>query len=433
MKLALPARLGLAVLLLAGVIFPAGCKEKPKPSAQAPPPPPVTVVPAEARSVPHLGNYVGSTQAVQEVTVRARVKGYLVKQAFTDGADVKKDDLLFEIDPRQYQYQVDQLNAKLAQADAQIKQYKDQVKAAQATVKAKQAVVDLTQEIFDEYAKLQTSGAASRQEYFNSKERMMSAKADYQQALADALVPQEMLQARIGEEYAVIEEVKAELETARLNLSWCTITAPLGGRIGRRQVDVGNLVGNDGDTALATIVQLDPIYVLFSPPQRDLPAIRRELAAGTLAVTVYLAGQKDNACTGTVDFVDNTVNATTSTILMRATVKNPDKTLLPGQYVTVTMQLGTWADAIVIPARAIQQGQGGSYVYVVGPDNKAAMAEVDDGPMHGKDMQVIFSGLKAGQKVIVDGLQKVRPGQPVQPSPPKAAPTQPSTKRAAGS
>ncbi|MFW6126924.1 MAG: efflux RND transporter periplasmic adaptor subunit [Thermodesulfobacteriota bacterium] len=326
--------------------------------------PQVTVAPVRQQTVPAYLDFVGNLKAVQEVEIRARVEGYLTKRAFQDGADVNRGDLLFVIQPQEYQAELERAQAQLAKDRAALSYARSQVRRYTPLVKQ-----DLAPE--DTLDNWRTT----------VQEREGAVKADL-----------------------------AAIKLARLNLSYSTIRAPISGRIGRRLVDVGNLVGADEETLLATIVQMDPIYVYFNPSERLLPRIFSQNRSGPLQVKLTLSGGSDYPHLGKVDFIDNRVDPQTATITVRAVVPNPDKILIPGQYANVRLLLGENPDALLVPERAVGTDQRGSYVFVLGPDNKVEQRYVQIGALYPGKLLLIESGLKPGEKIVVEGLQRLRPG-----------------------
>ena len=344
-----------------------GCERKQEQAA----PPVVTVAKVTQMTVPVYLNYVGNTQAVRSVDIVARVEGFLWERHFIDGADVKEGDLLFVIDPRQYQASLDNARGQLAEDEAALAYAREQVERYRPLAEKQY----ITRDAFDQYV------------------------------------------TKVKEAEAAVEADRAAVRLAELNLSYCKMYAPFDGRIGQRQVDVGNVVGSTQGpgqtTGLANIVQLDPIYVYFSPTERDLPEILRKRNEGDLLVTVILPDESIHPHQGKVDFIDNTVDSTTATITMRAVVPNPEKTLLPGQYAKVRVLLTTEPNAIVVPEQAVSEDQEGLYVLVVGQDNKVEERKVEAGTIY-NEMRVIESGVKPDELVITEGLQKVKPGTLVQ-------------------
>ena len=337
--------------------------------------PQVTVAPVVQKSVPLYLDYVGTLQATQEVEVRARVKGYLVKRAFQDGADVKAGDLLFVIDPREYEAELDRAKAQLARDQAALTYARSQVRRYTPLT-----AQDLTpKDTLENYQTL-------------AKEREAAVKAD-----------------------------EAAVRLARLNLSYTTVKAPLNGRIGRRLVDVGNLVGAGEETLLATIMQMDPIYVYFSPSERQILQISRHYQQGNLRVQVSQADGRSYPHPGKMDFINNKVDPATGTITMRAAIPNPDKLLVPGQYVNVRLLLAEKPDALLIPEKAVGTDQAGSFVFVVGSDRVVEQRYVETGPRHQDGLMVIEQGLKPGEQVVTQGMLLIRPGIEVEPKPAASA------------
>jgi len=352
--------LALAVLLL---LFPCGCeREQEAPRRYQPR---VTVAPVRQQSVPAYLDFVGNLKAVQEVEIRARVEGYLIKRAFRDGADVSRGDLLFVIDPQEYEAELERAQGQLAKDRAALAFARSQVRR-------------------------------------------------YTPLTKQDLAPEDTLEnwrSTVQERQGAVKADLAAVQLARLNLSYCTIRAPISGRIGRRLVDVGNLVGADEETLLATIVQMDPIYVYFSPGERQIPQISSKNRQGKLKVRLT----HEYPHPGKVDFIDNRVDPDTATITMRAVVPNPDKILIPGQYVNVRLLLGEKPDALLVPQRAVGTDQRGSYVFVLGPENKVEQRYVETGPLYPGNLLLIDKGLKAEEQVVVEGLQRLRPGIEVEP------------------
>lgn len=331
------------------------------------PPPTVTVAKVIKDTIPLYLDYVGNTQSVRSVDISARVEGFLVERAFKDGADVKKGDLLFVIDPRQYQAELDRAIAQLEEDEAALKYAREQVKRYKPLVEKDY----ITQDQFDQYV------------------------------------------TAVNEAEAAVEADKAAIKLAQLNLSYCRMSAPFDGRIGQRLVDVGNVVGSTqgfgATTALATIVQLDPIYAYFSPSELELPKIMKQNKENGLEVSVVLSDGSTHPHKGKVDFVNNTVDPATGTIVLRAVIPNPERTLLPGQYAEVRLLLGTKSDALLVPEQSIQEDQGGPFVYIVGKNNTVGSRDVVPGERY-RGMIEIEKGVTLGEQVIIEGLQKVKPG-----------------------
>ena len=348
------------------VITVTGCGKDEK---QAPPALPVTVAEVTTETVPIYLEYVGSTQSIQTVDINARVEGFLVKRAFKDGADVEDGALLFVIDPRPFEADLQSAQADLAENRASLAYAQEQVRRFKPIVEKNY----ITQDTYDGYV------------------------------------------TRAAEAQAAVEAAQANVIQAKPNLGYCTMYAPFAGRIGRRYVDVGNLVGAAGaPTKLATMVQLDPMYVYFSVAERDIPQIFEEHSKNDLTVSIVLPDETVLPEAGKIDFLNNEVDVNTGTMEMRAVVPNTAKTMLPGQFVKVKLLLKEQPDALLVPQQAVSEFQGQQFVYVVGTDNKAEYRNVTTGPNY-NDLVIIQDGVKSGEKVLTEGLQKVKPGMTVVP------------------
>lgn len=345
-----------------------GCKKESK-NPPKPPPPEVSVEKVALQTVPVHLNYVATTDSVKTVDIRARVEGFLEKRMFVEGADVKKGHVVFVIEKAPYQAELEGSLAQLARDKAVLSFALDQVKRYKPLAEKD----FVTQEALEDYET-------------KAREAAAAVKADL-----------------------------AKIKQDRLNLGYCTMYAPLDGRIGRTLVNVGNLVGAGGqDTKLATIMQLDPLYVYFSPSEKDLRLILKYRQEKEIPVDVILSDNSTHAHPGKVDFIDNTADPKANTINMRAVIPNPEKTLLPGIYVQASLFLCDVPDTPLISEKAIAEDQTGIYVYVVGKDNKVEKRLVKVGFLY-KRQKIIWKGLKAGDRVITEGLQMVKPGMVVRP------------------
>ena len=326
----------------------------------------VTVAEAKSETVPLYLEYVGTLQSIESVDINARVEGFLVERAFKDGADVKQGDLLFVIDPRPFKAALEAAKAQLAEDLAALQYAREQVVRYKPLVEKDY----ITRDAYDDY----------------------------------------VTQAK--EAQAMVEASRANVVQAELTLSYCTMYAPFDGRIGRRMVDVGNLVGAGESTLLATIVQLDPIYVYFNVAERDIPEVLKQQNSKPLTFSIILPDESKHPEDGTIDFVDNQVDVTTGTITVRGTIGNSSKTILPGQFVKVQLLLKEQPDTIVVPSQAVGDQQGDLYVFVVGKGNKVEFRSVTAGSTY-KKMRIIEKGVKEKEKVVVNGLQKLKPGMTV--------------------
>jgi len=378
---------GLLALMLAG------CGEKPK---MNPGMPQVSVITVAPKRAPIVSDLPGRVDAVRDAQIRARVTGIVQKIAFEQGGDVKENQLLFKIDPAPYKAAYDQATAQLKQAQANL--YSAKVLA-------------------DRYGPLVKANAVSKQEYDN-------AVASYRQA------------------EAAVAAAKANQENASINLGYTDVVSPITGRIGKPLVTEGALVEAASATQMATVQQLDPIYVDFTQSTTDLAELRRAFASGRLQqvgkdaarATVVLEDGSEYPHPGKLLFTGITVDPTTGQVNLRAEVPNPDQILLPGMYVRVRLEQGVNDQALLVPQQALQRTADGRQSLMLVKDNKIEQVPVTTGGALGTEW-IVTSGLKAGDVVVVEGFQKIRPGAPVQASEWKkggqAAP-QPGAQPAAG-
>jgi len=368
------ALLGLA-MIFAG--FGAACNKKPEANFERPPAP-VTVVKALARDVPVYIDAVGKTVAREVVSIQPQVSGRITRIHFTDGAELKVGDLLFTIDPRPFQAQLAQAEANLAQAEA---------------------ALNLAKVNFTRVENVSDPRAVSRQDYDSRKNAVQTAEA-------------------------TVKQNRAAVETAKLNLEYCTIRSPINGRAGQRAVDVGNVVSaNNG--SLLVIQRLDPIYADFTVTESELTAVQRNMARDKLTVEVRLPDDDREPRSGQLTFLDNAVQEGTGTIKLRATLDNRDRRFWPGRFVKIRLILRSHDGAILVPADAPQLSAKGSFVYVVKPDSTAELRPVKVGQRQ-DNLVVIDEGLKAGEQVVVTGqlgvtpagkVRVVQPGQPTNGAP----------------
>jgi len=350
----------MALLCLSVAISLAGCKKEAPPVLQRPTPP-VAVTPAIARSSPVYLDEVGRTVARESVNVMPQVSGRVTEILFADGADLKKGDRLFTIDPRPFQAQLNSAEANLAQA---------------------KAALDLAKTQFARVADLVDSRAIARQEYDTRKNT-------------------------VAVDEAQVAQAQAAIETARLNLEYTAIHSPIDGRAGHRLIDIGNIV-TANTTTLLSIQRLDPIYTDFTVTENDMSAVQSSMKRGALQVEVRLPDD-EHAITGPLTFVDNAVQDTTGTLTLRATLANADRRLWPGRFVRVRLVLGTAANAILIPAGAPQLSAKGPFVYVVQEDSSAQLRNITLGQRQG-DLVVVQQGLAEGERVVINGQLGIVPG-----------------------
>jgi multidrug efflux system membrane fusion protein len=338
---------------------------------------------------------IGAVESAVTVAVKAQVAGELTQVLFKEGQDVRKGQLLFQIDPRPYQQALDQAQAALAKdtalvAQAEANLARDQAQAENAQVQAKR------------YSDLSKEGVVSKEQ----NETYQTTLGTQQQGVkADT--------AALASAHASLNSDRAAIETARLNLSFCSIRSPVDGRTGSLLVQIGNLIKAQADTGLVTINQLAPIYVTFTVPEQQLALVRRFSAGHALAVQASVNGDPEpRTVEGKLSFIDNTVDNTTGTIKLKATFANQDRVLWPGQFVHVTLTLNTLNDAVTVPSEAIQSGQQGQFAYVVKANKTAEMRIVKVGDTVLGDT-VILNGITAGETVVTDGQLRLIPGAPV--------------------
>jgi membrane fusion protein (multidrug efflux system) len=372
------------------VLVLAGCSHSEAPPAAEPIE--VSVVTVSPQDTANVVVLPGRVQAVRTAEVRARVDGVVQKLLYTEGSDVKEGQKLFQIDPRDMQSNLNAARAALARAETA----------------AANAAQDLAR-----YKGLVSTGVVSRQQYDAAVARERSAQSD-------------------------VVENRAQVEKARLNLGYTTVTAPIAGRAGRAQVSVGALVSAAAGTLLTTIEPLDPIYVNFSQSSSEVQKARRDIAEGRLkvpelgniGVTLLLEDGSVYPSPGRLNFLDLSIDRATGSTALRAQFPNPKRALLPGQFVRVRIDAGERPNAILIPQRAVTLVADGAYVMVVGADNVVEQRSIQVGPLY-QGSWAVLEGLTAGERVVVDGLQKIRPGQKVtiaqeqRPAPEKSANTPP--------
>ncbi len=414
-KLCLLATISLATVAAAG----SGC-DRVRTATAAPretPMPTVTVVRARKMDVPIIRLPNGTTRALNEVTIRARVKGFLQEAHFKEGSNVKKGDLLLVIEEEPFKVKVAQAKAVTEEAEAAIKKARESKakEVAKARVRLDDTQLQLDKIEERRERNLVTRKAASQDDYDQAKAKVDKSAAQVEADTASLQQSVADYDINILSAQAKIDQAKADLEAAQIDLNYCRMYAPIDGRIGELKVKLGNLVGPatsmSDTTSLVTIQQLDPMGVDLRPASRYLPVITRLVKQG-LEVRVKIGGQKAHPHTGKITFVDNIVESTTSTVLVRADVPNPDENILPGEYVKVELNIGEYAGGIVIPDAAVVEAQEGSRVLLVGDQNKVEVAMVKSLDVY-QGLVVIESGLKEGQNVIVKGVQLVRPGQTV--------------------
>jgi multidrug efflux system membrane fusion protein len=374
--------LAVSCLLLAGVT--AGCEQS-QPQAMSNEPPGIPVSYPVEREVTEFVDFTGRTDAVHPIDIRARVTGYIEKIFFKDGAEVKKGDVLFEIDPRPYLAQLDQATSQVSLNEASLK-------LARTTLARDQSIAK------------SVAGGVSQQQ--------------------------------LDQDAAAVEEAEARLKASqastkvyRLNVDFTRVTSPIDGQVSRYYADVGNLVNQD-QTLLTTVVSLDPMHVYFDMDEPTLLRIRRAVnegrikrpADGVFPVLMGLQGEDGYPHTGSINFVNNQVNSTTGSISVRGVFPNPKpergtRLLSPGMFVRVRLPIGQPHQALLVIDKAISSDQGLKYVYVVDSENKVHYRRVSTGALESDGLRVISGGLEAGDRVVVGGLQQVKSNLVIKPDP----------------
>jgi membrane fusion protein, multidrug efflux system len=351
------------LMALASLLALAGCGKPAGPAASFErPPSPVHAATVKSSSVPLYLDEIGRCVARESVTLKPQVSGQITRVHFVDGIDVKVGDELFTIDPRPFKAQLASANAGLAQAKASL---------------------DLAKVEFERAKTLFEKKAIARQELDTTQNAV---------DVADARARQ----------------MEAALDTARLNLDYCSLRSPIEGRTGHRLIDLGNTV-TANETALLVIQRLDPIYVDFSVPEGDLAAVRRNMARETLKVEIRIPDEPGDPVVGDLTFVDNAVQEGTGTVMLRATLSNGGHRLWPGRFVKSRLVLQVLKDAVLVPLTAPQMSAKGPFVYVVKPDLTAELRPVTLGQRQG-DLVVVEKGLQADERIVTSGHLGVFPG-----------------------
>lgn len=334
------------------------CSEKPR---SAPPPAPVTVATATEKAVPVQIRAIGNVEALKTISVRSQITGRITKVHFKEGQDVRRDDLLLELDRRPLEAALKQAEANLARDAAQMKN---------AEVEARR------------YAQLIEKGYVSREQH------------DQKQTAWQAM-------------QATVQADKAVVENCRVQLNYSYIHSPINGRTGALKIHEGNEI-KANDAEVAVINQIQPVNIVFSIPEKDLPELKKHMIKGQLPIEASIPGQGDIE-RGTLSFIDNTINPATGTINLKGVFANRDRRLWPGQFVNVVLTLAINNNAIVVPSQAVETGQNGKYVFVIKPDRKAELRPVKTGAAV-RDETVIAQGLAKGESVVTEGQLRLISG-----------------------
>ena len=361
----------LLTLLLCGALAGCGRGQKNARASGPPPPVPVGVATVKQRDFPVYLTGLGSVTAFNTVSLKTRIDGQITQVNFVEGQDVKEGELLIQIDPRPYQVALEQAQANLQRDEAQLTNAKVQYERMKA---------------------LYDGGVIAKQDL------------DTQEA-------------SFGQYEGTIAADKAAIDSAKLNLAYTRITSPINGRIGLRQVDIGNYVTAASGASMAVITQMHPIAIIFTLPEDQLQAVRERMQKGTLQVDVYSRDDQTKLSTGKLLTIDNQIDPTTGTVRFKAVFENPDNSLWPNQFVNVHLLLETRKDAITAPVSAIQRGPQGTFVYLVDNNNTVQVRPVQLALTQGNTV-VIASGLEAGERVVTDGQEKLQAGSRVTPQAP---------------
>lgn len=362
--------LGIALLICGGL---AGCSRDQKNAKASAPPPavPVGVATVQQQDFPVYLTGLGSVLAFNTVALKTRIDGQITQVNFQEGQDVSVGELLIQIDPRPYEVSLATAQANLQRDEAQLQNAKVQYGRMKA---------------------LYSGGVVAKQDL------------DTQEA-------------SFGQYEGTIAADKAAIDSAKLNLFYTRITSPINGRIGLRQVDIGNYVQAASSTPMVVITQLHPIAIVFTLPEDQLQAVRQRMKQGTLAVDVYSRDDTTKLSTGKLLTIDNQIDPATGTAKLKAVFENPDNNLWPNQFVNVHLLLETRKDAVTMPAAAIQRGPQGTFTYLVDNNNTVQMKPVQIALTQGS-VVVIASGVEPGDRVVTDGQEKLQAGSRVNPQQP---------------
>ena len=387
--------------------------------AAAPKPLEVLVADVKQKDVPLYREWIGTVDGFVNAEIKAQVTGYLVKQEYTEGSFVRQGQLLFQIDPRPFQAELDQAEGRLAQSEGQLAQARAQLAQAEAEVSVAEANQHRVQLDVDRYTPLFQQHAITEQDLDNSTQNNMAAKAQLQAAKAQV----ETDKAQIIAAMAAVQSTTAAVETARINLGFTRLTAPIDGIPGIAKLQVGALV-SPASGAITTVSTLDPVKVYYTVSEQEYLERKREFptpekfleARSRIQLELILADGTTYPEKGKVYFADRQVDVRTGAITLAGLFPNPGNVLRPGQYGRVRTALDIERGALLVPQQAVFDLQGTRELAVVGADNKVSIRAVTLGETVGHD-RIVSEGVKPGERVVVEGVQKVRPGMLVDPKP----------------
>jgi RND family efflux transporter MFP subunit len=405
---------GIAVIAL----FAGGCTKGTE-AAKPTDPLAVEVATVQLRDVPIYSEWIGTLDGFVNADIKAQVPGYLLKQNYTEGSFVQTGQVLFEIDPRPFQATVDQAVGQLAQANGQVSQARAQLTLAEAQVTVAEANQGRTQLDVDRYIPLARQQAITQQDLDNATQNNLAARAQVQAAKAQVETARAQIQAAL----ANVEAEKAAVATAEVNLSFTKLTSPIAGIAGQAQQQVGALV-NPSSGPVTTVSTVDPIKVYFTVSEQEYLDFHRRYATQAsveaerrqLRLELILADGTTYPPIGTFFFADRQVNQSTGAIRVAGLFSNPSNTLRPGQYAKIRSTLRTKQGALLVPQRAVTELQGTYQVAVVDGENKIALRTVKPSDRVGNEW-IVDEGLKPGERVVAEGVQKVRAGMQVVPKP----------------
>jgi membrane fusion protein, multidrug efflux system len=415
----------LAVLMLLALASGACQKSKEaekKEAGPAPPPPAVVVTEVVRRTVPLYSEFVGQTEAQDTVEIRARVAAFLEAQHYTEGTVVKKNQVLFTLDKREFEAQRQQARAQLAKAEADLAfaQDKATVETAKANLDVARAQLGRADTDVARLKPLAEQRAVPQQDLDNALSNQEAARASVESRKASLNTADVNQRTATQQAQAAIEAAKAAIAQAELNVGYCTIRSPIEGLAGKRDVAPGNLVGRGDATLLTTVSSINPIRVALSISEaeylRFTASVKKsDSKAGGVPLELILADGSVFPHKGRVIITGRAVDAKTGTLSLTAEFPNPEGVLRPGQFGRVRAAAEVAENAILVPQRAVQEIQGAKSVLVVGADNTVALRTIRPGESVG-DLLIVRDGVQPGERVIVDGIQKARPGAKVSPS-----------------
>ncbi len=416
------ARYGLAIaLLISASIGLSGCAGRPA----LPKPTEVEVASPLRKDVPVYSEWIGTTIGYVEAQIHSQVTGYLLSQNYKEGSLVGRGDLLFQVDPRPFQSNVNLAAARIEAAKAQLTEAKAEVKQAKDEIDRAKANLGKTELDVKRFTPLVSDGTISQRELDDAIQSNLANKA----SVAEAIDHYDRAVARVAKAQANVAVAESAYEKAKLDLGFTRVSAPVDGVAGIRMANIGDLVGTNPPTLLTTVSQINPIYVEFSISEQEYLKLRSfllEASAGKKPVLrLTLADGTVYPHLGTINIVGLKVDQSTGTLRIRGLFPNSGNVLRPGQYAMIRALTDTEKGALLVPQRAVQELQGMYEVAVVGPDSKVQFREVKVGERTGSYWQIV-NGLNPGDKVVVEGLQKVRTGTLVAPEPAKLPPWSPS-------